>query len=181
MARSECGRSSDESSDSDVPDPSRATPKCRRRSNDSNATHADSAFDGTPQKQFDEQDGQSDDSANHTPAQPSKRQRLPTVSPKKKGSEVVVAESDSDSFEPDSLFDSPQTGRKRGFQRPRKPWSLVNEWSLDKYDREVAYEQIVSIMEQSLDDAGSKKMGIKPGANSIAGFRPKQVSTPLSI
>ena len=180
MASSDSGGSSDDSGSGDDPDQSRTTPNYRRRSDDSNATHADSAIGGTPQKQFDEQEGLSDDSANHTPAQPSKRQRLPTASPKKKSRDFVVPQSDSDSFERDSLFDSPPS-RKRGFQRPRKPWSLVKEWSLEHYDREVAYEEIKAIMEQSLDDAGSKKMGIKPGANSIAGFRPKQVSTPLPI
>ena len=62
MARSKSGRSSDESSGSDDPDQSRSTPNYRQRSDDPNAADADSAFDGTQQKQFDEQDGQSDDS-----------------------------------------------------------------------------------------------------------------------
>ncbi len=35
------------------------------------------------------------------------------------------------------------------------PWSLVKEWPLDEYDREVAYEEIKTIMTQSLDEAGS--------------------------
>ncbi len=53
------------------------------------------------------------------------------------------------------------------------PWSLVKEWSLDEYDREVAYLpiEIKTIMTQSLDEAGSK-IFIKPNANSIAGWRP---------
>jgi hypothetical protein len=55
------------------------------------------------------------------------------------------------------------------------PWSLVNEWPLDEYDREVAYEEINTLMTLSLDDADSK-MFIKPNVNSIAGWRPKQVS-----
>ncbi len=86
------------------------------------ATVPDSAFDGTPEKQFDEEDGQSNDSQFHTPAPLSKRRRLPSpsVSPKKR-SEDVVAKSDSDSFERDSLFYSPAS-RKRGCQCPRKPW-----------------------------------------------------------
>ncbi len=62
-----------------------------------------------------------------------------------------------------------------GFKRPRLPWSLVKQWLLDEYDREVAYEEIKAIMTQSLDDAGSK-IFIKPNANSIAGWRPKQGS-----
>ncbi len=57
----------------------------------------------------------------------------------------------------DSLFDSTPT-RKRGFKRPRQPWSLVKEWKLDGYDREVAYEEIKTIMGHSLDEAGSKKL-----------------------
>ena len=40
------------------------------------------------------------------------------------------------------------------------PWSLVNERPLDEYDREVAYEEIKTIMQQSLDEAGSKTMKI---------------------
>ncbi len=56
------------------------------------------------------------------------------------------------------------------------PWSLVKEWSLVDYDREVVYEEIKTIMAQSLNDAGGSKIYIKPNANSIAGWRPKQVS-----
>ena len=105
MARSKSGRSSDESSGSDDPDQSRSTPNYRRRSDDPNAADADSAFDGTQQKQFDEQDGQSDDSVNHTPAQPSKRRRLPSVSPVKRR-QVAVSELDFDCVESHFLFDS---------------------------------------------------------------------------
>ena len=88
-------------------------------------------------------------------------------------------ESDSDGFERDDLFETP-TERKRGFKRPRQAWSLVKDWSLSEYDREVVYEEIKAIMEQSLDDAGSKPIA-KPKPNSMAGFRIKQASrfTPL--
>ncbi len=110
MARSESGRSSDESSGSDDPGQSRATPKCRRRSDDPNPTDADSSFDGTQQKQFDEQDGQSDDSANHTPAQPSKRRRRSSVSPVKRR-QVAVSELDFDCVESTSLFDFLSNGK----------------------------------------------------------------------
>ena len=129
-----------------------------------------------PEKEFEEADGQSDCSDLHTPAQASKRRRLPSVSPTRgKGLPPVTAQdSDSDGVERDSLFDSPST-RKRGFKRPRQPWSLVKEWPLDEYNREVAYEEIKTIMSQSLDEAGSK-IFIKPNANSIAGWPPKQVS-----
>ncbi len=77
-------------------------------------------------------------------------------------------------MERDSLFDSTPT-RKRGFKRPRLPWSLVNQWNLEEYDREVAYEEIKTILGHSLDEAGSKTY-IKPNANVIAGWRAKQVS-----
>ena len=40
---------------------------------------------------------------------------------------------------------------------------------------EVAYEEIKTILTQSLDEAGSKTF-IKPIANSIAGWQLKQVS-----
>jgi hypothetical protein len=112
----------------------------------------------------------------HTPAQPSKRLRLPSVSPVSpvKRRQVAVSESDSDGIERDSLFDSTPT-RKRGFKRPRQPWSLVKEWNLGQYDREVAYEEIKTIMGHSLGEAGLKSF-IRPNANSIAGWRVKQVS-----
>ena len=99
----------------------------------------------------------------------------PSLSPVKK-KKVVVAESDSDgfeSFERDSLFDETPT-RKRGFKRPRLPWSLVKEWKLEEYDHEVAYAEIETILAQSLDEAGSKTY-IKPNSNAIAGWRAKQV------
>jgi hypothetical protein len=73
----------------------------------------------------------------------------------------------------DSLFDETPT-RKRGFKRPRLPWSLVKEWRLAEYDREVAYEEIQTILAHSLDEAGSKTY-IKPNANAIAGWHAKQV------
>ncbi len=68
--------------------------------------------------------------------------------------EVVVVESESDSYARDSLFDSTHS-RKRGFRRPRKPWALVKEW-LQGYAREVVYEEIKAILELSLEDAGPK-------------------------
>jgi hypothetical protein len=51
------------------------------------------------------------------------------------------------------------------------------QWSLAEYDREVAYEEIKAIVEQSLDDAG-RKVFVKPtgNPNSITGWRRKQVS-----
>ena len=132
---------------------------------------SDSVVAGTPEKLNEGQDRQSDGSEYHSPEQLSKRRRLPM----RKGIPPVRApQSDSDGFECDSLFDSPSIC-KRGFKRPRQAWSLVKEWSLDEYDREVAYEEIKTILAQSLDEAGSKTF-IKPNANSIAGWRTKQVS-----
>jgi hypothetical protein len=140
---------------------------------DDYATDADSVVACTTEKKIEEQDGLSDDSDLHTPAQQSKRRRLPSLSPVKR-KKAVVAESDSDGSERDSLFDVTPT-RKRGFKRPRQPWSLVKEWNLEQYDMEVAYEEIQTILGQSLDEAGSKTY-IKPNANAIAGWRAKQVS-----
>jgi hypothetical protein len=106
------------------------------------ASGSDSLVPATPEKSDEEQERRSDCSDYHTPAQPSKRRRLPTPSPTtRKGIHPVPAwESESDGVECDSLFDSPST-RKRSFKRPRQPWSLVKEWSLDEYDKEVAYEK----------------------------------------
>ncbi len=74
----------------------------------------------------------------------------------------------------DSLFNSTPT-RQRGFKRLRQPWSHVKEWKLDQYEREVVHEEIRTIMGHSLDEAGSKTF-IRPNANSIAGWRVKQVT-----
>ena len=163
---------SDDAGSGDGPRQSSAVPNSLSQLHDAYATDADSVVACTPEKEFEERDGLSDCSDLHTPAQPSKRRRLPTPSPVKK-KKVVVAESDSDGFERDSLFDETPT-RKRGFKRPRLPWSLVKEWDLEHYDREVAYEEIKTILGQSLDEAGSKTY-IKPNANAIAGWRAKQV------
>ena len=176
MNATDSEHSSDDSGSGDEPRHSGSVPNSLSQLQDDYATDADSVVACTPEKQFEEHEGLSDCSDLHTPAQPSKRRRLPSVSPTRgKGLPPVPAQdSDSEGVERDSLFDSPST-RKRGFKRPRQPWSLVKEWSLDEYDREVAYEEIKTIMSQSLDEAGSK-IFIKPNANSIAGWRPKQVS-----
>ena len=176
MHSSDSGELSDDSGAGDDPHQSSAVPNSLLQLQGDYASDSDSVIACTPEKQFDEQDGQSDCSDFHTPAQPSKRRRLPAYNPTmRKGIPPVSdPESESDGVERDSLFESP-SNRKRGFKRPRQPWSLVNEWSLEEYDREVAYEEIKTILTQSLDEAGSK-IFIKPNANSIAGWRTKQVS-----
>jgi hypothetical protein len=136
-------------------------------------TGSDSVIACTPEKKFEEQDGPLDGSEFHTPAQLSKRRRLPSASPPKTR-RVADSETDSVGIDRYSLFESTPT-RKRGFKRPRQPWSLVKEWQLEKYDRKVAYEEIKTILGQSLDEDGSKTF-IRPNANSIAGWRVKQVS-----
>ena len=164
----------DDSGSGDDPRQSSAVPNSLSQLHDAYATDADSVVACTPEKEFEEQDGLSDCSDLHTPAQPSKRRRLPSVSPVKK-KKVFVPDSESDGMDRDSLFDETPT-RKRGFKRPRLPWSLVKEWKLEEYDhdREVAYEDIQTILAQSLDEAGSKTY-IKPNSNAIAGWRAKQV------
>ncbi len=97
MASRDSCHYSEDSSGSDDPDQSSAVPNSRLQIDNAYPTDPDSAFDGTPQKKIDEEDGQSDESEFHTPAQVSKRRRLPSVSPPKRR-EVVVEESDSDSF-----------------------------------------------------------------------------------
>jgi hypothetical protein len=173
MHSTESEHNSDDSGSGDDPPLSNATNKSWQAIQDLYSSGSESRVPATPEKEFEESDGQSDCSDLHTPAQPSKRRRLPSLSPVKR-KKVVVAESDSDGMERDSLFDSTPT-RKRGFKRPRLPWSLVKEWNLEEYDREVAYEEIKTILGHSLDEAGSKTY-IKPNANAIAGWRAKQVS-----
>ena len=167
---------SDDSGAGDDPHQSSAVPNSLLQLQGDYASGSDSVVPATPEKSYEEQDGQSDGSEYHTPAQPSKRRRLPTYSPKmsKRIPPVSAQKSNSDDVECDSLFDSSSI-RKRGFKRRRPHWSLVKEWSLDGYDREVAYKEIKTILTQSMDEAGSKTF-IKPNANSIAGWRPKQVS-----
>jgi hypothetical protein len=148
MHSSESEQSSDDSGAGDDPHQSRAVPNFLLQLQCAYASDSDSVVPATPEKQFEEKDGQSDGSDFHTPAQPSKRRRLPSVSPVRKR-QVDVQDVDSDGFDRDSLFDPPST-RKRGFKRPRMPWSLVKEWSLVDYDREVVYEEIKTIMSQSL-------------------------------
>ena len=173
MHSSESEHSSDDSGAGDDPHQSSTVHNPLLQLQCAYASDSESVVPATPEKQFEEEDGQSDGSDFHTPAQPSKRRRLSSVSPVQKR-QVDVQDVDSDGFDCDSLFDPPSS-RKRGFKRPRMPWSLVKEWSLVDYCREVVYEEIKTIMAQSLNDAGSK-IFIKPNANSIAGWRPKQVS-----
>ena len=173
MQSSDSGQSSDDSGAGDDPHQFSAVPNSLLQLQDDYASGSDEFVPVTPEKSVEEEDGQSDGSEFHTPAQPSKRRRLPSVSPVQQ-KQVAVPDSDSAGIDRDSLFDS-SSNRKRGFKRPRQPWSLVKEWSLDEYDREVAYEEIKTIMQQSLDEAGSK-IFIKPNSNSFAGWRSKQVS-----
>jgi hypothetical protein len=165
MHSSDSEHLSDDAGSGDDPWQSGSVPNSLSQLHDDYATDADSVVACTLDKTIDEQDGLSDCSDLHTPAQPSKRRRLPTISPVKR-KKVFVAESDSDGFERDSLFDETPT-RKRGFKRPRQPWALVKEWNLQEYDREVAYEEIQTILGHSLDEAGSKTY-IKPNSNAIA-------------
>ena len=89
---------SDDSGAGDDPDQSRAVPNSLLQLQGDYASGSDSVIACTPEKQFDEQDGQSDCSDFHTPAQPSKRRRLPSVSPVKRR-QVTVYESDFDGVE----------------------------------------------------------------------------------
>ena len=79
MASSDSCHSSEDSSGSDDPNQSSAVPNSlfKLQINYAYATDPDSAFDGTPQKKFDEEDRQSNESEFHTPAQRSKRRHLP--------------------------------------------------------------------------------------------------------
>ena len=110
--------------------------------NDNYVAGAGSEVEGTPQKKFDRQDAtESDDSSQHTPAQPSKRQRF---SPRPvENSQIVVGESDSDGIERDDLSAPPI--RKCGFKRPLQPWSLVKEWPLLEYEPYMAEKLLLRI------------------------------------
>jgi hypothetical protein len=118
-ASSESEHSSDDSGAGDDPPRSSAVPNSLLQLQCAYASDSDSVVAATPEKQFEEEDGLSDGSEFHTPAQPSKRRRLPSVSPVQKR-QVDVQDVDSDGFDRDSLFDPPST-RKRGFKGPRQP------------------------------------------------------------
>jgi hypothetical protein len=90
MASSDSGHSSDDSSCCDEPERSSTLPNYLLQIDDAYATDPVSSFDGAQQKKFDDEDGQSDGSEFHTPAQPSKRLYLPSVSPKKRREDVVA-------------------------------------------------------------------------------------------
>ena len=65
MERSYSEQNSDGSSGSDDPGQSSTMPNYQSQLDDSHAADADSAFDGTMQKKFEEVDGQSNDSISH--------------------------------------------------------------------------------------------------------------------
>jgi hypothetical protein len=65
MASSDFCHSSEDSSASDDPDQSSAVPNSQLQIDDAYATDPDSAVDGTPQKKFDEENGQSHESVSH--------------------------------------------------------------------------------------------------------------------
>ena len=106
MHSTESEQSSDNSGAGDDPHRSSVVPNSLLQLQCAYASDSDSAVAVTPEKQFEEEDGLSDGSEFHTPAQPSKRRRLPSVSPVKRR-QVYVSESDFDGVERHSLFDSP--------------------------------------------------------------------------
>ena len=128
MHASDSEPSSDDSGAGDDPHQSSAVPNSLLQLQGDYASGSDSVVQATPEKSYEEQDRQSDGSEYHTPAQPSKRQRLPTYSPtmSKRIPPVPAQKLDSDGVECDSLFDSPQSASAGStFKRPRQPWSLV--------------------------------------------------------
>lgn len=135
MHSSDSEHSSDDDRAGDDPHQSSAVPNSLLQLQGDYASGSDDLVPGTPEKEFEEDDGQSDSSDFHTPAQQSKRRRLPSVSPVE-NRQVYVPNSDSDGVDRDFLFDPPST-RKRDFKRPRMHWSLVKEWPLDGYDMEL--------------------------------------------
>jgi hypothetical protein len=112
MQSSDSKHSSDDDRAGDDPHQSSAVPNSLLQLQGDYASGSDDLVPGTPEKEFEEDDGQSDSSDFHTPAQQSKRRRLPSVSPVE-NRQVYVPNSDSDGVDRDFLFDPPST-RKRG-------------------------------------------------------------------
>jgi hypothetical protein len=96
--------SSDNSGSDDDTRQSGSVPNSLLQLQDAYETGSDSVVSCTPENKFEEHDGLSNCSDLHTPAQPSKRLRLPSVSPVKRR-QVVVSDSEFDGVERDSLFD----------------------------------------------------------------------------
>jgi hypothetical protein len=168
MPNSDSEQSGEDSGADDDPRQSSMVPKSSLHHDSDFAAGSGSGVPITPAKSFEEQEGQSDDSDHHH-AKSQKRRRLPT----KRMNPVPTNDSDSDGDARDSLIGS-SLSHKRGFKRPRLTWCSVKEWDLDDCDKVFAYEEIRTIMEQSLIDARSKVF-IRPNSNSLAGWRPKQV------
>ena len=103
MHSSESEHSSDDSGAGDDPHRSSAVPNSLLQLQCAYASDSDSVVPATPEKQFEEEDGQSDGSDFHTPAQPSKRRRLSSVSPVQKR-QVDVQDVDSDGFDTNHFF-----------------------------------------------------------------------------
>ena len=98
MHSSDSEQSSDDSGAGVDPHQSSAVPNSLLQLQDEYASGSDSVIACTPEKEFGEEDGLSDGSEFHTPAQPSKRQLLPSVSPVKTR-QVAVSDLDFDGVE----------------------------------------------------------------------------------
>ena len=103
MQSSDSGQSSDDSGAGDDPHQSSAVPNSLLQLQDDYASGSDEFVPVTPEKSVEEEDGQSDCSDFHTPAQPSKPRRLLSVSPVK-CRQVAVSESDFDDVESFIIF-----------------------------------------------------------------------------
>ena len=116
MHSSDSEHSSDDDRAGDDPHQSSAVPNSLLQLQGDYASGSEDVVPCTPEKQFEDVDGQADNSDFHTPAQQSKRQRLPSVSPVE-NRQVDVPNSDSDGVDHDSLFES-LLNRQARFQAP---------------------------------------------------------------
>ena len=116
MHSSDSEQSSDDCGSVVGPRRSSSVPNSLSQPQDDYEKGSDSAGACTPQKKFDEQDGQSDGSEFHTPAQASKPRGLPSASPPKTR-RVADYDTDSDGIDRDSLFESTPS-RKPRLQAP---------------------------------------------------------------
>ena len=135
---------------------------------DSNATEAES-IERSRNEESD--DGRSDDSDQHTPAQKSKRRFSPAPSSALHDDDGP-SESESILSDRDDLFGTKRY--KRGFKRPRLVWELVSSWSKDHVSPDDIQGEIARIMAKSMHDA---KLEVTPKYNSraISDFRLKTV------
>ena len=140
------------------------------------ATEAESGDDGTEAQKFNEQsENGSDDSAEHTPAQASKRQPFTQRCDDEDLPDLIAESSDEECAEATDEETASFRVRKSGFRRPRLQWQHVQTWNRDHITKHDYEGEVARILAKSLQDA---KYEVTPkfNARAISNWRYKTVS-----